>query len=116
LRELQVAFGSRPARHGLPADLTGHAVRRVRHDEAVRGVDRRGDGGTASDVAAFLDGLFGGALLPPEYLARMTEPTGRLDEYRARGLGVVRFDFRTGNVAYGHHGGVASCSTCREYP
>ena len=66
---------------------------------------------TASDVAAFLDGLFGGALLPPEYLARMTEPTERLDEHRGRGLGVVRFDFGTGNVAYGHHGGVPGYTT-----
>jgi D-alanyl-D-alanine carboxypeptidase len=61
---------------------------------------------TASDVAAFLDGLFGDALLPSEYLARMTEPTQRLDEHRSRGLGVVRFDFAAGNVTYGHHGGV----------
>jgi D-alanyl-D-alanine carboxypeptidase len=66
---------------------------------------------TASDVAAFLDGLFGGALLPPEYLARMTEPTQRLDEHRSRGLGVVRFDFATGNVAYGHTGGVPGYAT-----
>src|SRR5262245_43401367 len=66
---------------------------------------------TASDVAAFLDGLLGGALLPHEYLARMTEPTERLDEYRSRGLGLVRFDFGTGNVAYGHHGGVPGYTT-----
>ena len=66
---------------------------------------------TASDVAAFLDGLFGGALLPPEQLARMTEPTERLDEYRSRGLGIVRFDFGTGSVAYGHHGGVPGYTT-----
>jgi D-alanyl-D-alanine carboxypeptidase len=66
---------------------------------------------TASDVAAFLDGLFGGALLPSEYLARMTEPTQRLDEHRSRGLGVVRFGFATGNAAYGHHGGVPGYTT-----
>jgi D-alanyl-D-alanine carboxypeptidase len=66
---------------------------------------------TASDVAAFLDGLFGGALLPTEYLARMTDPIEPLDEHRSRGLGIVRFDFATGNVAYGHHGGVPGYTT-----
>lgn len=66
---------------------------------------------TASDVAAFLDGLFSGALLAPEYLDLMTEPTQELDEYRSRGLGVVRYDFATGNVAYGHHGGMPGFTT-----
>jgi D-alanyl-D-alanine carboxypeptidase len=66
---------------------------------------------TASDVAAFLDGLFSGALLPSEYLARMIEPAQRLDEHRSRGLGIVRFDFATGNVAYGHHGGMPGFTT-----
>lgn len=66
---------------------------------------------TAADVAAFLDGLFGGALLPPAYLARMTDPTQRLDEHRSRGRGVVRLDFGTGNVAYGHHGGMPGFTT-----
>jgi D-alanyl-D-alanine carboxypeptidase len=66
---------------------------------------------TASDVAAFLDGLFGGALLPPEYLARMTEPTHWLDEHRGRGLGVVRLDLADGKLAYGHQGGVPGFTT-----
>lgn len=68
---------------------------------------------TAHDVAAFLDGLFGGALLPEALLARMIEPTQQLDEYRSRGLGVVRFDFGNGpgNVAYGHTGGAPGFST-----
>ena len=66
---------------------------------------------TASDLAAFLDGLLGGALLPPQYLARMTEATERLDECRGRGIGLVRLDFGTGNVAYGHHGGVPGYTT-----
>jgi D-alanyl-D-alanine carboxypeptidase len=66
---------------------------------------------TASDVAAFLDGLFGGRLLPAEYLIRMTDPIEPIDEHRGRGLGVVRFDFATGNVAYGHHGGVPGYTT-----
>lgn len=61
---------------------------------------------TARDVAAFFDGLLGGALLPPEYLARMTDATEHMDEHRGRGLGIVRYDFGTGNVAYGHHGGM----------
>ncbi|MBR7833332.1 beta-lactamase family protein [Actinospica durhamensis] len=66
---------------------------------------------TASDIAAFLDGLFGGALLPDRYLARMIEPTEQLDRHRSRGLGVVRLDFGTGNVAYGHHGGSPGFTT-----
>jgi D-alanyl-D-alanine carboxypeptidase len=61
---------------------------------------------TAADVAAFFDGLLGGRLLPPEYLARMTDGAERLDEHRSRGLGLVRFDFGTGNIAYGHQGGM----------
>lgn len=60
---------------------------------------------TARDVAAFLDGLLRGALLPPAYLARMTHATEYLDEHRSRGLGIVRYDFGTGDIAYGHHGG-----------
>ncbi|HWG28057.1 serine hydrolase domain-containing protein [Actinospica sp.] len=66
---------------------------------------------TASDVAAFLDGLFNGSLLPEGYLARMIEPTQRLDVHRSRGLGVVRLDFGTGNVAYGHQGGMPGYTT-----
>lgn len=61
---------------------------------------------TAADVAAFLDGLLGGRLLPAEYLARMTDGAERLDEHRARGIGLVRWDFGTGTIAYGHHGGM----------
>jgi D-alanyl-D-alanine carboxypeptidase len=61
---------------------------------------------TAQDVAAFLDGLLGGALLPPAYLARMTHATEHIDEHRSRGMGIVRYDFGTGNIAYGHHGGM----------
>jgi D-alanyl-D-alanine carboxypeptidase len=61
---------------------------------------------TAQDVAAFLDGLLGGALLPPAYLALMTQATEHIDDHRRRGVGMVRYDFGTGNVAYGHHGGM----------
>ena len=61
---------------------------------------------TARDVAGFLDGLLGGALLPPAYLALMTHATEHLDDHRRRGVGMVRYDFGTGNVAYGHHGGM----------
>jgi hypothetical protein len=35
----------------------------------------------------------------------MIEPAEQLDRHRSRGLGVVRLDFGTGNVAHGHHGG-----------
>ncbi|WP_051451363.1 serine hydrolase domain-containing protein [Actinospica robiniae] len=68
---------------------------------------------TAADVAAFLDGLFGGALLPEAMLARMVEPLRRIDECRSTGLGVMRFDFGNGagNVAYGYTGGSPGFST-----
>jgi D-alanyl-D-alanine carboxypeptidase len=66
---------------------------------------------TARDVAAFLDGLLGGALLPSAWLARMTDATERMDGCRSRGLGIVRYDFGTGTIAYGHHGGTPG-STC----
>lgn len=61
---------------------------------------------TAADVAAFFDALLDGRLLPAGYLARMTEGTERLDQFRSRGLGLVRLDFGTGAVAYGHQGGM----------
>ncbi len=61
---------------------------------------------TASDVAAFLDGLLGGTLLTPDALALMIDATEVLDENCRRGLGIVRYDFGTGNIAYGHHGGM----------
>lgn len=41
----------------------------------------------------------------------MIEPTQQLDRYRSRGLGVVRLDFGTGHVAYGHHGGSPGYTT-----
>ena len=66
---------------------------------------------TASDVAAFLDGLFGGNLLSPDYLARMIDPIEPLDAQRSRGNGIVRFDFGTGDVAFGHHGGAPGYTT-----
>lgn len=66
---------------------------------------------TAADVATFLDGLLGGKLLRPDHLARMTDPIEPLDEHRSRGLGIVRFDFGTGDVAYGHHGGAPGYTT-----
>jgi D-alanyl-D-alanine carboxypeptidase len=61
---------------------------------------------TASDVAAFLDGMLGGTLLTPDALALMLDATEVLDDICRRGLGIVRCDFGTGNIAYGHHGGV----------
>jgi len=66
---------------------------------------------TAADVAAFLDALFAGPLLPAELLSRMIEPTQEIDRYRSRGLGVVRLDYGTGNVAYGHQGGMPGYTT-----
>lgn len=66
---------------------------------------------TAADVAKFLDGLIGGELLEPDCLALMTAGTQVLDEHRMRGLGIVRFDFGTGNIAYGHQGGMPGYTT-----
>jgi D-alanyl-D-alanine carboxypeptidase len=60
---------------------------------------------TASEAAAFLDGLCAGALPPDQYLACMIEPAEQLDRHRGRGLGVVRLGFGTGDMAYGHQGG-----------
>jgi D-alanyl-D-alanine carboxypeptidase len=42
---------------------------------------------TAHDVAAFLDGLVGGAVLDPASLALMTDCREVIDAYRSRGLG-----------------------------
>jgi D-alanyl-D-alanine carboxypeptidase len=61
---------------------------------------------TASDVAAFLDGLLGGSLLTPDALALMVDAKEVLNENCRRGLGIVRYDFGTEHIAYGHHGGM----------
>jgi D-alanyl-D-alanine carboxypeptidase len=66
---------------------------------------------TARDVATFLGGLFGGAVLDPASLALMIDCPEVIDEYRSRGLGIVRFDFGVGDVAFGHTGGVPGYST-----
>jgi D-alanyl-D-alanine carboxypeptidase len=41
----------------------------------------------------------------------MIEGTHIHDEHRRRGLGIVRFDFGTGHIAYGHHGGTPGYTT-----
>jgi D-alanyl-D-alanine carboxypeptidase len=61
---------------------------------------------TPRDLAAFFDRLIGGTVLAPEWLARMLDGTQVIDEHRKRGLGIVRFEFQPGRVAYGHQGGV----------
>ena len=61
---------------------------------------------TGRDLARFCDGLLGGALLDGAWLNRMTAGTQILDEHRQRGLGIVRFEFTPGAVAYGHQGGM----------
>ena len=68
---------------------------------------------TASDVAAFFDGLFDGALLSEASLARMIEPTQKLDEYRSQGIALIRYDFGYGpdSVAYGYMGGSPGFTT-----
>jgi D-alanyl-D-alanine carboxypeptidase len=66
---------------------------------------------TARDVAAFLDGLLTGAVLDPDHLGRMTDCREVVDEHRRRGLGIVRYEFGTGPVAYGHTGGMPGFCT-----
>jgi D-alanyl-D-alanine carboxypeptidase len=66
---------------------------------------------TPLDVAAFFAALFEGAVLDPAGLARMTDCTEPLDERCSRGLGLVRYDFGDGHVAFGHHGGVPGFTT-----
>jgi len=66
---------------------------------------------TAGDLARFLDGLFEGRLLDGDGLARMTECAEPFDEHRTRGLAIIRYDFGTGNVAYGFQGGVPGYTT-----
>jgi len=66
---------------------------------------------TARDLAKFLDGLFAGSVLDAASLAQMTDCVEVIDEYRSRGLGIVRFDFGVGDVAFGHTGGVPGYST-----
>ncbi|MEJ7724211.1 MAG: hypothetical protein WKF64_07895 [Ilumatobacteraceae bacterium] len=41
----------------------------------------------------------------------MTDCSQYLDERCSRGLGIVRYDFGDGNVAFGHHGGVPGFTT-----
>ena len=66
---------------------------------------------TAGDLARFLDGLFEGRLLDGDGLARMTQCAEPFDEHRTRGLAIIRYDFGTGNVAYGFQGGVPGYTT-----
>ncbi|MGC9665503.1 serine hydrolase domain-containing protein [Planosporangium sp. 12N6] len=66
---------------------------------------------TAGDLTAFLDGLLGGTLLAADDLARMIDCEEVVDEHRSRGLGIVRYDFGNGPVAYGHPGGMPGYST-----
>jgi D-alanyl-D-alanine carboxypeptidase len=66
---------------------------------------------TAHDLARFLDGLFAGSVLDPASLGLMTDCAQVVDEYRSRGLGIVRFDFGAGDVAFGHTGGAPGYST-----
>jgi D-alanyl-D-alanine carboxypeptidase len=63
------------------------------------------------DLAAFFDGLFGGRVLDPAGLARMTTPLEDLAPEWQRGLGLVRHEYEDGTVAFGHHGGVPGYTT-----
>jgi D-alanyl-D-alanine carboxypeptidase len=62
------------------------------------------------DVAAFMTALLGGKVLDEDGLALMTTATEPLDGWRARGIGLTRYDFG-GTIAYGHHGGVPGYTT-----
>jgi D-alanyl-D-alanine carboxypeptidase len=66
---------------------------------------------TAADLARFLDGLFGGVLLDPDSLALMTAPVEVMDDWRAHGIGILRYDFGSGRVAFGQQGGVPGYTT-----
>jgi D-alanyl-D-alanine carboxypeptidase len=65
---------------------------------------------TATDLVAFLDGLFGGRLLSDAALARMTAPTEPLDDWRSRTTGMIRYAVGD-TVAYGQHGGAPGFTT-----
>lgn len=65
---------------------------------------------TATDLVAFLDGLFGGRLLSDAALARMTTPTEPLDDWRSRTTGMIRYEVGD-TVAYGQHGGAPGFTT-----
>jgi len=66
---------------------------------------------TATDLAAFLDALFGGRLLDSDSLARMTTPVAPMDDWRTRAMGIVCYDFGSGAVAFGQQGGVPGFTT-----
>jgi D-alanyl-D-alanine carboxypeptidase len=66
---------------------------------------------SARDVAKFFDALFNGQLLDADSFARMTDGAEVYDEQMSRGIGLVRYDFGTGTIAYGHHGGVPGYTT-----
>jgi D-alanyl-D-alanine carboxypeptidase len=66
---------------------------------------------TPDDLAKFFVALFKGDLLDPESFSMMTECTEQLDARARRGLGIARYDFDDGTVAFGHHGGVPGYTT-----
>lgn len=66
---------------------------------------------TPRDVGTFLDGLLDGKLLPPATLASMLDCSEVIDDGVARGLGIVRYTFDSGAIAYGHQGGLAGFTT-----
>jgi D-alanyl-D-alanine carboxypeptidase len=66
---------------------------------------------TPRDLARFFDALLGGRVVDPADLATMTARTEPLDEGRWRGLGLVRYEYPDGTVAFGHHGGVPGYTT-----
>lgn len=66
---------------------------------------------TSRDLARFFDALLDGRVVDPADLATMTARTEPLDEGRWRGLGLVRYEYPDGTVAFGHHGGVPGYTT-----
>lgn len=66
---------------------------------------------TPRDLARFFDALLGGHVLDPESLALMTECREVLSPTASRGLGLVRYAYPDGTVAYGQHGGTPGYTT-----
>jgi D-alanyl-D-alanine carboxypeptidase len=66
---------------------------------------------TPRDLGRFFDALLDGRVVDPADLVTMTARTEPLDEGRWRGLGLVRYEYPDGTVAFGHHGGVPGYTT-----
>jgi len=66
---------------------------------------------TPTDVARFLDGLLDGKVVDPDGLRLMMDCRETINADTSRGLGLVRYDFGGGRVAFGHQGATPGFST-----